>query len=349
MTDYRGVRNIFNLSKPEGGNYFDTFDESAEGCIDASFDGFCDTPYVFYGRQDSMPWVKQDGWKDLKVSNVLFLPGIEGSRLYEGTGCGKTAEEKLWEPVADSLVQILRGAGDDKVRDLFLDQTGSSVCSDIYVKENDIIDSVRGNAIYASLVSEMNGLKSGGTISNWKPVAYDWRLSLDDLLTKGIELNSRIYYATTTATSTPYIEQTLRGLAGGSKTGKVSIVAHSNGGLVTKALLNKLGSEAASLVDKIILVGAPQSGAPEALGVALVGHNAGIYKFGFPIVSNAVVRAFAQNSPMAYHLLPSQNYFDSVMDDAAHPVAPRGGGGGGPKGLAYWGGLGNNKEKTPIT
>ena len=105
--------------------------------------------------------------------------------------------------------------------------------------------------------------------------------SLDDLLTKGIELNSRIYYATTTATSTPYIEQTLRGLAATSKTGKVSIVAHSNGGLVTKALLNKLGSEAASLVDKIHS-GRATSGAPEALGVALVGHNAGIYKFGFP-------------------------------------------------------------------
>ncbi|MFH1178513.1 MAG: hypothetical protein V1711_02205, partial [bacterium] len=31
------------------------------------------------------------------ASNVLFLPGIEGSRLYEGNGCGKGGEEKLWE------------------------------------------------------------------------------------------------------------------------------------------------------------------------------------------------------------------------------------------------------------
>src|SRR3989344_973321 len=51
-------------------------------------------------------------------SNVLFLPGIEGSRLYEGTACDKSAEEKLWDPVADSTIKILRGAGDEKVKRL---------------------------------------------------------------------------------------------------------------------------------------------------------------------------------------------------------------------------------------
>jgi pimeloyl-ACP methyl ester carboxylesterase len=254
------------------------------------------------------------------VSNVLFLPGIEGSRLYEGVGCGKTAEEKLWEPLADSLLQILRGAGNDKVRDLFLDQSGASACSDIYAKSDDVIDVVRGNNIYASLIREMNGIEADGTINDWKPVAYDWRLSLLDLLNKGTERNGKIYYEE--ATSTPYIEQTLRALAGSSQTGKVTIVAHSNGGLVAKALLNKLGDvEAAALVDKVLMVGAPQSGAPEALGVALVGHNAGIYKYGFPIVSNAVVQEFARNSPMTYHLLPSEDYLESTAGDSEHPVA----------------------------
>lgn len=251
------------------------------------------------------------------ASNVLFLPGIEGSRLYEGTGCGKSAEEKLWEPIGDSLWKILRGAGDDKVKNLFLDATGESACNDIYAKEDDIIDSAGGN-IYKSFIDEMNGLKSDGTINDWKPVAYDWRLSLDDLLNKGAAQDGKIYYEQ--ATDTPYILQTLRGLAASSKTGKVTIVAHSNGGLLSKAITNQLGSEASNLVDKIIMVGSPQSGAPEDLGATLVGYSAGIYKLGFPIVSDATARSLALNSPMAYHLLPSQNYLDSVASDTNHPV-----------------------------
>ncbi len=274
------------------------------------------------------------------ISNVLFLPGIEGSRLYEGIGCGKTAEEKLWEPVADSVIQMLRGAGDDKVRSLSLNQSGGSVCDDIYAKESDILDSVRGSNIYASLNSEMSSLKTDGSIIDWKPVAYDWRLSLDDLLTKGAERNGKIYYEE--ATSTPYIEQTLRALAATSKTGKVSIIAHSNGGLLAKALLNKLGGETAkSLVDKVILVAVPQSGAPTAVGAALFGYDAGIYTFGFPIVSNAVARSLAQNSPMAYHLLPSEDYFESTMGDAAHPIVRFAGAGYAKEEAAYGSAIAN--------
>lgn len=257
-------------------------------------------------------------------SNVLFLPGIEGSRLYEGQGtnCTRSADEKLWEPVEVTLGGIwnaVRGAGDDKVKNLFLDEAGASSCSTVYTKPGDIIDVAGGGNIYKSLIDEMNGMKLDSTIADWKPVAYDWRLSFDDLLSKGTERGGKIFYEE--ATSTPYIEQSLRALASRSKTRKVSIVAHSNGGLLAKALLNKLAGESTSLVDKVIMVGVPQSGAPEALGETLVGHNAGIYKFGYPIVSNAVARTLAENSPMAYHLLPSQNYFDSVMNDADHPVA----------------------------
>lgn len=251
---------------------------------------------------------------------MLFLPGIEGSRLYEGTGCGAPAEEKLWEPLA-SVSRLLLGAGDAKVKKLSLNASGKSVCSDVYVKTGDIIDAVGGSDIYRPLIDSMDALVASTSIrmSAWEPVAYDWRLSLDDLFTKGAERGGRIYYEE--ATDTPYIAQELRRLAQTSKTGKVTIIAHSNGGLVAKALLAKLGDdEAARLVDKLILVGAPQSGAPEDIGSLLVGYNAGIYKFWFPIVSNAAARLFAQNSPMAYHLIPSSAYLSSIIDEPAHPV-----------------------------
>jgi pimeloyl-ACP methyl ester carboxylesterase len=278
------------------------------------------------------------------ASNVLFLPGIEGSRLYEGTGCGKSSEEKLWEPLADTLIDILLGAGNDKMRDLFLNASGQSLCSDIYVKEGGVIDTVRGDNIYQTFINEMNGLKTGGDINDWKAVAYDWRLSLDDLVNKGTARDGNVYYSE--ASSTPYIEQTLRSLARSSKTGKVSIVAHSNGGLVAKKLLDKLGSgTSASLVDKLIMVGVPQSGAPEALGAALVGHNAGIYKYGFPIVSNDVAREFAQNAPMVYHLFPSANYFSSVSSDIDHPVIRFSGAGYNTESTAYGATIDNIAER----
>ncbi len=252
------------------------------------------------------------------VSNVLFLPGIEGSRLYEGSGCGQSGEEKLWEPY-DGWLKALFGVGNGKINKLALDTSGASACADIYTKSADIIDSVGNSNLYKSFIDQMDSLKSDGTIKNWIPVAYDWRLSFDDLLSRGTERDGKIYYEE--ATSTPYIEQTLRALAANSKTGKVSIVTHSNGGLLAKALLNKLGSSAESLVDKVIMVGVPQSGAPAAVGSLLVGYDAGIYKYGVPVVSNTAARSFTQNAPMAYHLLPSEDYLESTAGDAAHPVA----------------------------
>ena len=278
------------------------------------------------------PWLAADPFAAPpapRISNVMFLPGIEGSRLYEGTGCGKPSEEMLWEPVEgagqDALLGVVLGAGDAKVAQLALDASGESVCPDIYTKADDIIGAAGGSNVYASIMSEMDGLKQDGTIRDWEPVAYDWRLSLDDLLAKGSEHDGKIYYDE--ATSTPYIEQTLRSLAASSATGKVTIIAHSNGGLLAKALLRKLGdAEAARLVDKVILVAAPQSGAPSDVGSLLVGYGAGLYSnIGklenvITVVSNKAARVFTQDSPMAYHLLPSEEYLESTMGDPARRV-----------------------------
>ena len=258
-------------------------------------------------------------------SNVLFLPGIKGSHLYRsGDGCDASlpsCENRVWEPGLDEGIfsSLLRGSGNEDVRDLFLDASGASVRSDIYVKEGDVLDSVGGKEFYTSFVADMDGLKADGTIADWEPVAYDWRLSLPDIVEKGKKTGDRISYLE--ATSTPYIEQELRRLAASSKTGKVTIVAHSNGCLVAKALLERLGaSEAAALVDNLIFVGVPQSGAPRAVGALLYGAGEGLpfEHFDF-LLSKAVAREFSEHSPMAYHLLPSTQYFADA-NDASHAV-----------------------------
>ena len=52
-----GASNNYSLSPPIGGNYYDDYDESGEGCIDTTpADGFCDAPLVFDNNQDDYPW-----------------------------------------------------------------------------------------------------------------------------------------------------------------------------------------------------------------------------------------------------------------------------------------------------
>jgi pimeloyl-ACP methyl ester carboxylesterase len=246
-----------------------------------------------------------------RISNVLFLPGIKGSKLYKnGSECVPNSSDcdiKLWVP-----------NGDARVRELFLSVTGQSQ-NDVYVKDRQIIDSAGGQKFYASFIDDMNARDASdeyGASWTWRPVAYDWRLSLPDIVNNGAKHGDNIYY--NQATSTPYIEQTLRELAQTSSTGKVTIVAHSNGGLVAKALLRKLGdAETAELVDKIIFVGVPQSGAPQAIGGLLFGYAEGLPGKAFIpdfIMTKSTARELAENSPMAYHLLPSHAYLRGTQD-----------------------------------
>lgn len=228
-----------------------------------------------------------NGWSQTEIensiaggaSNVLFLPGVEGSRLYDKDG-------KLWEPMSDKDVQ-----------NLYLDSNGKSARNDVQVKDGNVLDKTPvGSNIYKSFIDQMNAMKSAGDINDWKPVAYDWRLSLDDLLSDGSIIN------------------TLRSLAANSKSGKVTIVAHSNGGLLAKAIMEKLGDDdAKNLVDKIIFVAVPQIGTPAAIPALLQGYEIGH----FPVMNSQTARGLAENMSSAYNLLPSEDYFSTVGDPVA--------------------------------
>ncbi len=232
-------------------------------------------------------------------SSVAFLPGIEGSRLYRP---GVVGEDRLWEP--DNVL-----GGD--VPDLYL-ANNDAHASDVYAKERDILDRagfVTKDDYYQPFIDKMDTLKGAKTINGWEPIAYDWRLSLDDILTKGHDIDGRIYYrGDNAATTSPYIIQELQRLASTSQTGKVTIVAHSNGGLVAKRLTQVLGDNASQLIDKIILVASPQAGAPGAIVGAAHGQNISY------VMPQYTARAFAHDAPMAYHLLPSNGYITQVDD-----------------------------------
>jgi adhesin HecA-like repeat protein len=227
-------------------------------------------------------------------SNVLFIPGIEASRLYETRPDG--SEDQLWEPNIDTDVQAL-----------YLNPDGSSVNPDIYTK--DIIgETYLGSNIYKSFESTMDGLVSSGKIAKWTAFAYDWRMSPDDVVNVPQKYPSG---------QTISLTDTLKSLVASSTNGKVTIIAHSNGGLVAKSLIKKLEDDKAAgrndlidHIDVVILVASPQWGTPMAIPVLLHGFDQS-HGFG-AVTSDATARSLAVNMPDAYDLLPSQMYFNHV-------------------------------------
>lgn len=246
------------------------------------------TPIAYF-REGTAPTLEP------AMSNVMFLPGVKGSRIYSANG------EELWFPKSES-----------QIRSLFLSLTGESLTKDTYVRSRDVLDAVSipllGDIkIYGSFIEDMNALQTAGKIAEWEPVAYDWRYSLYHLMATGVARDGKIFYGE--AEGTPYMIKRLKELSQTSKTGKVTIVAHSNGGLVAKALMNDLGNTLQSkYIDRVIFVGVPHSGSPQAIGTLLYGYDESI-----PLrYSAATGRAFAQNAPVAYHLLPSRTYIESA-------------------------------------
>ncbi len=118
----------------------------------------------------------------------------------------------------------------------------------------------------------------------WKSYPYDWRM-----------------LPTTIA---PGIIGIVEKLAKDSRTGKVAIVSHSNGGLVGKALiaeLTKVGKE--DLVDSLTFIAVPHTGTPQAIAALQYGYGQSL---GRGVVLNKfTARKFGANMPGAYGLLPS--------------------------------------------
>lgn len=281
--------NSFNETLPVGGNYW----RSNERCKDLNGDDICDSAYFFNGGGDSFPWAqKTDFNAPAGPSNVLFLPGLEASRLYMNDGSG---EDQLWEP---------NYFGND-IENLMMNENGESNNS-VYTKE--VIDEVgdiwAGGNIYKSFENKLKELKENGTINEYGMFAYDWRKNVEDVATEDTAYFPGIMK---NALSTTKL------LADSSKSKKVTIVAHSNGGLVAKAIMQELEKEdKADMVDKIILVASPQMGTPLSILSMLYGYDQSLL-WG-TLMNKSEARKFAENMPGAYGLLPSKTYLERIED-----------------------------------
>lgn len=228
-----------------------------------------------YGQVSTTPWLMRPPGEQ-GDSSVIFIPGIQATRLVKGGN-------QLWEPNRNADVEKL-----------YLDSAGKVLVDD--VRPTEIIDSVNsagaGPNIYKSFMEMLDSSVVQKKMHEWLPFPYDWRFSAS------------------AAASDAAIERLL-GVASSSFTGKVSIVAHSNGGLVARHLLNRLAERQLDIVDKVIFVAVPQLGTPQAIASVL--HGDGLQFAGGLILKQSVGRRLAQYSPGALGLLPTQEYFDATL------------------------------------
>src|SRR3989344_917048 len=304
ISSFSNSANLIYQPMPIGGNYYRNHDTPEEGCNDINNDFICDTAISFGNVTDNFPWKIPDGWKvptcTTCFSNVLFLPGIMGSRLYEQDNGD---EDQLWEPNTNSDVE-----------DLYLNPDGTSMNLDIYTR--DIIKETNtpfpagalGQNIYKSFSETMDQLVTDQKIKKWKEYAYDWRQDIEDIVSNGTKYQNE----------TVSLIDTLQSLVDSeSKNGKVTIVAHSNGGLLAKTLLKKLQDDKVAginnLIDNIdvlILVAVPEIGTAKAVPAILHGYDQRILS-GW-LMDEIHARELGRNMLGAYGLLPSKEYINHV-------------------------------------
>jgi len=245
------------------------------------------------GLVEYEPWQKRAS-KAVCCSSVLFIPGLEATRIYSPTrgplGLGGTTTIRGWEPLSNADAQSI-----------YLNPDGSSINPNAY--SGAPLDRAYGIAdIYGSFMKFLDGLVAGGTIGRWKSFGYDWRKPIPQVV-DGLEKK---------ATSTESLMETVAAMASSSKTGKVTLIAHSNGGLVAKYLVKKLADLGkAGLIDKVISVAVPYLGTPQAIASLLYGDGTSI---GYGVLlKQSVAQKLAENMSSAYSLLPSAEYFKRAM------------------------------------
>lgn len=88
---------LFSLPLPDGGNYWDTFDEVSEGCDDADTDGFCDSAY------GSLLFVSDDFPRSVPVEIVFSTSQCSDGIDNDGDGLTDYPDDPGCESLDDRL------------------------------------------------------------------------------------------------------------------------------------------------------------------------------------------------------------------------------------------------------
>jgi pimeloyl-ACP methyl ester carboxylesterase len=252
--------------------------------------GLADGSYHWRARLQNMLTGVVSGWQEFGMSNntdftvalrepVVIVPGISGSVLVKSSD-----GSEAWPNIGKMLVS----PSDDYLDALMLDAAGNDARSTIRVAG--ILATARLTAGSATLFSDdfygnlINAFKNEGYVENQNLFAasYDWRI---DITRSASVLAAKIAQA-----------------VAASPTGKINIVVHSMGGLVLKEYLASV-PQGGGFLDKVVLVGVPELGAPYAFKILNYGDDLNI-----PIANSGEIKKIAQNMPAIYELLPSRRY-----------------------------------------
>lgn len=271
-----------------GTNYFFIFSRTNPGSAGnyVSELMFGDRPETTYFVEYGGTWNTNPTWSAREWSfrlegpdtkePVIIVPGILGSRL------NKVSDgDEVWP----SKLDLITSLSDDFLDDLILSTLGEEI-SGKELGASEILETTWPFTVYGNLVDAFRekGYEDGEDLFT---VAYDWRFSVQE--SANVLAN--------------IIDQALAN----SPTGKVNIVAHSMGGLVTKEYLSR--QDVSDSFNKVILLGVPNLGAPKAFKVLNYGDDFDLSTAGIGL-NTQKAKEISQNMPGVHELLPSREYIN---------------------------------------
>lgn len=204
---------------------------------------------------------------------IVFIPGAFGSELgYKQNG----SFVRLWPGVDQLLV--------DSVQDLRKLPDGSDY--KIPKQSGPIVKKVLTKDVYQNFLERLTS--QGYQVYTFP---YDWRANITASAQKLKEKVDQIKQET--------------------GVDKVDLVAHSLGGLVAMEYLRATTLQGVPpSVGHFVSIGAPYLGTPEAFRALRYGR--GLTGLGRLLLNTYDSKRIAHNSPAAYHMLPSADYFESM-------------------------------------
>lgn len=205
---------------------------------------------------------------------VIIVPGVMGTRLNRVSN-----EEEVWP----QGVKMALPGPDDYLDLLKLNFNGQQFTG-LEMNPSKIIEKEVFQIIYKVLID--NFLEQGYVLKTTLfTVPYDWRLDIREQVGR---LADKVEQA-----------------RANSPNDKINIIAHSMGGLLVKEYLANCTST--DFVDKLILIGVPQLGAPKTFKILDSGDDLGMKFFGLGLNQDKI-KEISQNMLGTYQLLPSLRY-----------------------------------------
>jgi pimeloyl-ACP methyl ester carboxylesterase len=215
---------------------------------------------------------------------LIFVPGIGGTRLLINNVEAWPRMQEMWDSDDDAFLLDLQLAANGSAP---LDPAKTATVGDIirmdHVVANNLPD--QDQDTYASTITQ---LEQGGYVENESLFVfpYDWRK--DNREAAALLLAKINQVLATTGAS------------------KVDILAHSMGGLVTRAALANPAS--VGKIRKVMTLGTPVLGATKALGLIEYQGPCFVYVFPWCVTNPANLQTALRNAPGAYQLLPSRAF-----------------------------------------